>query len=319
MGAIELTSRAIIGEFFMRLEQDLGAGWIPGLSTEPFKSNQEAETYKWLGMSPAMREWIGGRQPKGLRANGITITNKLFEATMEVLVQQEIKRDKTGQVLIRVAEMAQRANAHWASLLSTLMLNGAAATCYDGHYFFDTAHAEGDSGTQSNKLSIDISELACGVHGSITAPSAQEIQQCILQAIAAILGFKDDTGEPMNENAQRFLVMVPISLYNAANAAVNAGAFVGSVPNIIQSPANKFAIDVAPNARLGSWTSTFSVYRTDGMVKPFIRQEEAPLEMDAIAEGSELEFKEGKWWFGTKASRNVGYGYWQHAVQVIMG
>ena len=69
-----LSSRAIIGEFSW-LDQDLAGTWIPGVSRE-FTSDQESETYKWLGMSPAMREWTGGRQPRGMRASGITIPNK---------------------------------------------------------------------------------------------------------------------------------------------------------------------------------------------------------------------------------------------------
>jgi len=70
MGAKSLGSRAIIGEFYATLEQDIGKGWIDGVS-RLFQSDQESETYNWLGMSPAMREWIGGRQPRGFSENGI--------------------------------------------------------------------------------------------------------------------------------------------------------------------------------------------------------------------------------------------------------
>ena len=122
MGAGTLSSRAIIGEFYNKLAQDLGMTWIPEISML-FPSNQESETYAWLGMAPAMREWIGGRNAKGFRESGITIRNKKYESTMEVLVD-EIRRDKTGQVMLRVAEQAQRANAHWASLLTTLLVAG---------------------------------------------------------------------------------------------------------------------------------------------------------------------------------------------------
>ena len=86
MGAKSLSSRAIIGEFYATLEQDLGNSWINSLSNY-FPSDQEAETYKWLGQTPAMREWIGGRQAKGLTDNGITIANKDFEATLEIMVK----------------------------------------------------------------------------------------------------------------------------------------------------------------------------------------------------------------------------------------
>jgi phage major head subunit gpT-like protein len=308
MGAQGLSSRAIIGAFFAAIEADLGNTWIPGISME-FDSNQESETYKWLGMAPAMREWIGGRQAKGLRENGITIWNKKFEGTLEVM-GDEIRRDKTSQVMLRVGELATRANTHWASLLSTLIINAESAVCYDNQYFFDTDHTEGSSGSQSNDLSIDISALPCSVHGSTTLPSPQEMSMVIMQLIANILGFKDDQGEPMNENALNFLVMTPISLFNVATAAISSSTFGGGETNIV--PASKFNIQVAANARL-TWTEKIAVFRTDGQVKPFIRQNEIPVQISAIAEGSELEFKEDKHWYGVMASRNVGYGYWQQA------
>ena len=55
MSAQGLSSRAIIGEYFARLEQLLGMGWITAISNY-FTSDQESETYKWLGQSPVMRE-----------------------------------------------------------------------------------------------------------------------------------------------------------------------------------------------------------------------------------------------------------------------
>jgi phage major head subunit gpT-like protein len=76
-----------------------------------------------------------------------------------------------------------------------------------------------------------------------------------------------------------------------------------------------FTYELAVNPRL-SWTTKFAVFRTDGQTKPFIRQEEQGIQVDAIAEGSELEFKENKHHYGVKAVRNVGYGYWQHACLV---
>lgn len=314
MGAKGLGSRAIIGEFYARLEQNVGAEWVDLISMF-MPSDMESEEYKWLGMSPAMRQWIGGRQPKGFRENGIIIKNLPFEATLEVLTD-ELRRDKTGQILTRVREMADRANAHWASLLSTLLLNGPSTVCYDGQYFFDTDHSEGDSGTQDNDISIDISGLPCEVHGSITVPSTEEMQLCILLAINAIIGFKDDQGEPMNENAKDFLVKVAPSLWAPAVAACRNLQLATGVTSVLQ--ATGFNVKPVANVRLAAWTSSFAVFRTDGNVKPLIRQEEVGIQVDAIAEGSELEFTERKHNYGIWASRNVGYGYWQHGCYVTM-
>lgn len=126
MGASGLGSRAIIGKFYAALEAVTGASWV-GKIAMMMDSDQESETYKWLGMVPAMREWIGGRQAKGFRENGMTITNKTWESTLEILVDW-IRRDKTGQIAIRIAELATRASEHDAKLLSTLIANGTGAT-----------------------------------------------------------------------------------------------------------------------------------------------------------------------------------------------
>jgi hypothetical protein len=48
---------------------------------------------------------------------------KHFEGTLELAVR-DMRRDKTGQIMVRVNDLADRTNAHWASLLSTLILNG---------------------------------------------------------------------------------------------------------------------------------------------------------------------------------------------------
>lgn len=308
MGAQVLSNRAIIGTFFQRLNQSTGAGWIPELSML-FTSDQESETYKWLGQSPAMREWVGGRQAKGFADNGLTIINKHFEATLEVLLS-DIRRDKTGQILLRIRELANRTNSHWASLLSTLILNGTSALCYDGQFFFDTDHSEGSSGSQSNDITTDISTLPVAVNGVVTAPSVEEMQQSILASIAQMLSFKDDQGEPMNEGASSFLVMVPTPLYLTASKAM---AVPASGDLNTQGLAQGMRVRVEMNPRL-TWTDSFATFRTDGDVKPFIRQQETEVVLAAKAEDSEFAFDNKAYQYGVDAWRNVGYGYWQHAV-----
>lgn len=308
MGASSLSSRAIIGEFYNTLQQNLGASWIPLISNY-FDSNQEMESYKWLGMVPAMREWVGGRQAKGLRESGLDIRNKSFEATLEVLVD-EIRRDKTGQVMIRVRELAARANSHWAKLLSAFIANGESSVGYDGQYFYDTDHAEGDSGVQSNRISADVAVPA--------KPTAGEMESAILAAVQQLLAIKDDQGEPLNEDASQFLVMVPINLMAPAAGALGSQIVMeggAARSNLIVTAGSLGGLDfkLATNARL-PWTTKFAVFNTGAEAKALIRQEEEGIKVEAIAEGSELEFKEKKHWYGVSAMRNVGYGYWQRSV-----
>lgn len=302
-----LGSRAIIGEFFLALEQHTGASWIDSISML-FTSDQASETYEWIGQSPAMREWIGGRNKKGFNNNNITIDNLHFEATIEVLLKW-LRRDKTGQALMRIRELAERTNSHWASLISTLILNGEAQVCYDGQFFFDTDHEEGDSGTQDNDITIDISALPAEVHGTVGAPSPEEMAQVVYKIISQILSFVDDRGEPMNEGAESFLVMVPTHYHHVTANAMTllrpAGAAVQEKQNLI--------VQVAQNPRLNTWTDKIVVFRADGTQKPIIRQEETKVRLSAKAEGSDFEHDNDAHEYGVDAWRNVGYGAWQSA------
>lgn len=318
MGASGLGSRAIIGTFYEALQQALADSWLPRLAME-FTSDQESETYKWLGMSPALREWVGGRQPKGLRENGLTIINKTFEATLHVAVD-DIRRDKTGQIMLRIRELADRAAAHPMKLISDLINNGGGSTnglAYDGQYYFDTDHAEGASGTLKNALTS--SEVPALNVTTPTAPTASEMADCILGVMSYFYTYKDDQAEPINELARKFLVMTTPTMWGAVQSAVSANllnAGSGSRDNpLIRMPGVTF--DVVANARLTA-TDKFYMFRTDGRAKPFILQNEQGLSVSALAEGSEHEFKNNEHLYGIKVIRNVGYGMWQQGIQATL-
>lgn len=302
-----LTSRAIIGRFYDTLGQTSLPSWVGGTALT-VQSNQETESYKWLGMTPALREWVGGRQAKGFRVNGIDVTNKVFEATLKIALD-DMRRDKTGQVMARVDELAVRAALHPTKLLSDLMINGESTNCYDGQFFFDTDHSEGSSGTQSNDLTFDISDAGTG--GTATAPTPLTIQRATLACIAAIMGFKDDQGEPMNETAQEFALVVPAPFAGAALTAVTSRQLSTTEDNPLAGGAG-FRVVPYVNPRL-TWTTKLAVFRTDGRVKPFIFQEEEGVSVQAIAEGSELEFAHREHHYGVTRICNAAYGYWQHA------
>lgn len=311
-----LSSRAIMGMYFARLETDPGLAWLNGVANL-FNSDQASETYNFLGQSPAMREWIGGRQAKGFTGQGLTIVNKHYEATIEI-AKRDARRDKTSQIEARIQEFADRATTHWASLVSAALVAAPTTVCYDGQYYFDTDHSEGASGSQSNSISVTLSGLPAAVHGSTTAPSVEEMQQCILKGITQILSFVDDRGEPMNENARTFLVKVAPSLYPVAVAATSGLTTAALQQNLNPNVIANFNVQVAMNTRLSAWTTKFAIFRTDSPIKGLIRQTEQEVELKAKAEGSEFEFDNDAWQFGIDAWRGVGYGYWQRACLVTM-
>jgi len=308
MGAQGLGSRGIIGKFFVALQQYTGLSWIDLVSVL-FDSDQESETYKWLGQSPALREWIGGRHAKGFRESGITIFNKKFEATLDIPCDW-LRRDKTGQINVRINELAQRAVGHYGKLLSTLILNGTTGICYDGAEFFAADHEEGESGEQANLLtSSTVTALEVVLE---TAPTCAEAIKAILGVIAHMLGMKDDQAEPMNSEAKNFLIMTSVALWPYLVHAV-MGEPSANESNVLKELKRQgFTVSVVANPRL-TYTKEFVTFRTDAPAKSLIRQEEEKLSVGAKAEGSEYEFDNDAHQYGIKAIRNVGYGYWQYA------
>lgn len=296
-----ITSRSVIGEMYMRLNTSTAVG-VDRYAMR-MDSSQEIETYAWLGMAPKMREWVGGRQPKGLREQSFQITNKDYEATLEILTK-DLRREKWGQIKVRIAELSRRVVTHPVSLMTALMVAGKSTACYDASFFYDTTHAEGESGTQNNDLGL--------AAATATTPTVAEMRDGIMAAIQAILGFKDDQGEPMNEDAREFDVVVPKELWAIAVSAVTLPTLDQGASNILKNMAD-FKINVVMNARLSSAVE-FYVNRVDAETKPFILQEEVPLNVAAIAEGSELEFKDKKHWYGVDWAGAMGYGFWQHSV-----
>ena len=310
-----LSSRAVIGMYYARLENPMAAGWIDGVSNL-FGSDQASEQYPFLGQNPRMREWLGGRQAKGLRSSSLTITNKHYEATLAIRLR-DLRRDKTGQLQARINEFADEGDAHWGNLVSTLIQNAAATACYDGQFYFDTDHIEGDSGTQDNDIAVDISALPAGVHGSVTAPSMEEMQQAILKGIAQVLSFKDDRGRPMNSNARRFLVTVPVGLYLTAVAAVSVLTTAALQQNLNPNLIAGLTVDVQMLPEL-TWTDSFAVWRTDGPIKGLIRQNEQDPQIKVKDESSEYAFDNDAIQIGIDAWRGADYGLWQRACYVTL-
>jgi len=295
-----LLTRGLRSEFFDRFEsttrhyQDL-ATRIP--------SRSDSETYKWLGTVPKMREWGTGRLAKGLRTESYSVENLKYEATIEV-DQDEIADDQTGQIRIRVGELAQRAATHKDYLIAQLLINGAASgyNSYDGVTFFNNSHVSGGSGAQDNDLAFDASDAG--------GPTTDEFKGALKQAIGRLLSFKDDRGEPLGLGTGGLVCVVPPTMLYAALEAVNA-TVIGQTSNVLQGAARVVALPWLTTA------TTWYLLKTDGVIRPFIFQDREPVEFGALTETSEEAFKREKLLFGVRARYRMAYGYWQFAIRTV--
>jgi phage major head subunit gpT-like protein len=315
MGAQSLSSRAIVGSLIKRIEEATVASWVGDVSWLNADANQEIETYKWLGEVPSLREWTGGRQAHGLKDFGVAIESKEYEATLEVL-RRELRLDKTGQIDIRIGELAAGAARHWAQLLSPLIANGAASAAtygtsstYDGVDFFGNGHRD----SQDNEIGATAATAA--------RPTTAEMVTGILVAVEAMMGFTDEQGEPANEGLSSIHIMGPTKYWGPLQGALRSLIIQGSGGSIdnVLTQMEGITFSGSTNTRLDASfgaSNKMAVFRTDNLVKPFIRQEEDGLVVDAIAEGSEEEIKNNRHLYGIRATRGVGYGLWEHAVEV---
>lgn len=304
MGAHALINdQAIIGMYYNRLEQG-DMSWVNDLAFD-VDSNQDFEKLTWLGMPPSMREWIGGRQAKTFLDFDYTIDNKDFESTIEYH-ERDLAEDKTGQLQVRINEHADRGMSHEAKLLSALIAGGESGVCYDGQYYFDTDHSEGKSGVQSNSLTATAANTS--------KPTVSEMEDAVLSSIEKMYGYKDDQGEPLNENARAFTVMVPVNMWKVARAAVSAETIIqgGSARDNLIAKFNDITIDIVVNPRL-SWTTKFATFRRDGSVKPFVKLIREKLSVDVLGVDSEYFFETRHIKAGLKKAGNVGFGMWQGA------
>ena len=294
-----LLTKGLRSEFFNRFEA--AATFFRDLATR-IQSNSDSETYKWLGSLPSMREWGTGRLAKGLGTESYSVENLKYEATLEV-DRDEISDDKTGQIRIRIAELAERAATHKDFLLAQLLINGETAgfNSYDGVTFFNDAHVSGSSGSQDNQLT------STAVDPDL--PTTDEFKLALKSAIAALMGFKDDQGEPMALSATGLVGVVPTTLYLTALEAVNA-TMISNTSNVVAGAARIVAFPWLTD--LSKWY----LLKTDGVVRPFIFQDREPIEFTALTEESDEGFRREKFLYGVRARYRMAYGYWQHAVRV---
>lgn len=102
-------------------------------------STTASNTYGWLGDFPKLREWVGDRVVKDMKAAGYAIENKLYEATLGVQ-RTQIEDDQYGHYSPIAQSMGQEAAQHPDRLVQAVISAGHTSLCFDGQYFFDTDH-----------------------------------------------------------------------------------------------------------------------------------------------------------------------------------
>lgn len=299
-----ISDKAVIGYILQDLDGATKNSWA-GLLANRFNSTTASELYTGLGNAPLMREWVGAKLAKQLKEYPFRIDNKDWESTLEVAVR-DLQRDKTGQLMMKTAQLAMRTAEHEEKLLSQLIDGGDGTTygtAYDSQNYFSDTHSVGNSGTMDNNVGYDVT--------TTTAPTSVEMSAAIMQSIQTLYGFKDDTGEPSNQNETSFVIMVPTTFWSAAITAVTKDRLSANTDNPLLNIG--LSLKVVQNPRL-TWTTKFATFAVGGATKPLIIQEENPPSVEVLGEGSDWRFHNKSHLYSVIKSGNVGYGRFDKAV-----
>lgn len=301
-----LGSRAIVGAFFKRLEEVTAQSWVARIANQ-FTSDQESETYKFLSDVPALREWNGTGTGGGARSveqlvdDELTIRNKKFTGGLDI-DEDDFRRDKTGQIEIRINELATRAAQLPQKILSAALNAAASTAAYDGTNFFGSHTTRG--GTVNNQTT---SAAATG-----TTPTSAEASDALLAMITRLVSFVDDAGEPRNADAKRFVIMAPPVLWAPVCGAIS-NIFVGSGQSNTLL-ATKFAMEPIMNARLTA-TDKIYLFNEDSDAKALAFQDEVMTTVAELGVGSDWHTMNDSRRYFVKRVCNGALGRFDQAIE----
>lgn len=306
MGVVNASSLIGIQKSFNVLYLDAFSKYSPVYPkvTMTVASDGADLNHQWLGRVPQMREWIGAKVITEMRGSDWLVKNLPYEMTVGVK-KHDIQDDRLGIYRPMVQQIGQRAATLKDKLLSDARKNGAASLCYDGQFFYDTDHAEGSSGTQSN--------IYAGSGVSLAALEAD-----FEGARARMKSFKDDRGEPfivegvqMAGQEPQFLVTCPPALEPQFLRLFLADE-ISNTTNV-----NKGKALVVCDARLTDVNDWYLDHIGDE-IKPFLNQVRQEAQLMALFDpnASERVFLQGEFLYGVEARGAVTYALWQKAVKV---
>lgn len=254
-------------------------------------SGSSQNDYAWLDRFPKMREWIGDKVIKALKAHQYTITNKNWEATVSVL-RDDIEDDNLG-IYGPMAQDAGFSAKQWPDeLVSDLKNDAFSGECYDGQYFYDDDHEMAGS---------SVSNLGTAALSAATTAGAAASYGA---ARTAIMQFTDDDSRPLGLIPN--LLEVPPALEATGRLLCYGDKLTDESPNPYKGTA-----ELLVNPWLTSTTAWF-LHVTNRPLKPFIfQQRKAPVFVEQTNMDSDDVFMRGEYKYGVESRGNAGYGLWQ--------
>lgn len=300
-------------QFLLRYQvgytKDVPSFWTQFATEVP--SSTAMNVYGWMDfIAGKMRVWYGERYVRNLVSRNYTLTNLLYELTVEV-PRTTIEDDQYGLYGPKFEMMGRQAKAWPDDQLFAALINGGAATsvAFDGLPFFSSTHPVDPSAGASGPLGVQSNDFGL----ALTAPN-------FVTVLAAAKGFRGRDGLPLGTFANgRPLLIVGPALEKTARDLLSAnflsptatwGAAAASAPSentmAHQEYLGAATIMVAP------WITSstqWDMLDTSFGIMPFIWQlRQSPQMQTRTADSDEPVFANDVFQFGLRARGVPGYG-----------
>jgi len=257
-------------------------------------SKGKTETYEWFGQVPGMNEWVDERSSESLKDFSYTLKNKDYEATIGI-DKNTFDDDQSGQINIRLNQLAPSAAEHPELLFLNLLTNGAANLCFDGGFFFSAAHPALFEGGAA------YSNLVTG-----TGVTAALIQADFASAQALYQAYLKRNGLPVITYNPKITILHSPALSGVMKVAFNQQYNAGPVDNIYWNA----AVPIAHGSLTGN---DWYVLIDTPVVKPFVYQIRKTI---TPAWDEARVFSHKKIFFGVDARYNMGYYHPQTCIKI---
>jgi len=283
-------------------------GWL-GFASR-MNSNNEIESYNWLGQVPVMQDVTDGQiQFDAPVSHNFSIKNREWQGGFEV-TRAQFERDQLGLINARTPQLAQEAARQPGQLILEML--EANPDAYDGTAFFSGAHQTGDSAIVDNDITVSVTD--------VTAVTPAEILVAWNTVRAAMRVFQDDKGRPISITPDT--IVIDPSQENSWWQAFGGGA--AQVPGLRDSVVPVSASGLVSvgshqmyvNPYSTSSAVAYAVY-TRGTTRPFIFQEEQSPSLEMITDPrSEAGIIRRRFPFTAYARHAVGVAEFRHAIRI---
>lgn len=254
-------------------------------------SKHGTEVHGWMQRILKMRRWDGPRLIHNLNTHEYTLTNKTYENTVGVGVN-EIEDDSLGVYEPIFSEMGRQSRKWKDQLLKDALQNGTTNTSFDGVAFFASTHPLDPAGNQSNNFTSS----------ALTAANYDTVR-------SAMMGYTGEDGEPLGVTPN--LLVVPPQLEREAREILNAdmianGAGTAGISNVLKGSADLLVIP-----ELANEATTWYLMDTTKGIKPLVFQlRQAPTMASRTSITDDNVFNRDQFEWGVKARGTEGYALW---------